>query len=124
MKRLVLLTAILCLGGCLNITGTYDVNKKVQVFVGEECINLNEDKEHGIVLAMTCQGQRGSEFLSILGTVGIASGSIRKKRNIRTYRQAVTEWLESNDRSCVIEDTTEIFDMVLIGSEVYVDCEN
>ena len=62
MKRLLLPTAILCLGGCLNITGTYDVNKKVQVFVGEECINLNEDKEHGIVLAMTCQGQRGSEF--------------------------------------------------------------
>ena len=124
MKRVLLLTAILCLGGCLNITGTYDVNKKVQVFVGEECINLNEDKTNSIISAMTCEGQKASEQLTILSTAGLASGAIRKKRNLRTYRQAVTEWLESNGRSCVIEDTTEIFDMVLIGSEVYVDCEN
>jgi|TARA_B110001450_G_scaffold79807_1_gene75674 hypothetical protein len=124
MKRLLLLTAILCLGGCLNVTGTYDVNKKVQVFVGEECINLNEDKTNSIILAMTCEGQKATEQLTILSTAGLASGAIRKKRNLRTYRQAVTEWLESNGRSCVIEDTTEIFDMVLIGSEVYVDCEN
>ena len=123
MKRLLLLTTIV-LSGCIQMTGTYSGSEIVQVFVEKECIILREDKTNSIISAMTCEGQKATEQLTILSTAGLASGAIRKKRNLRTYRQAVTEWLESNGRSCVIEDTTEIFDMVLIGSEVYVDCEN
>ena len=123
MKRLLLLTAIV-LSGCIQMTGTYGTSEKVQVFVEKECIILREDKTNNIILAMTCEGQKAAEALAIFGTAGLARGDIIKKRTIRTYRQATTEWLKSNGRSCVIEATTPIFDLTLIGAENYIDCED
>ena len=117
---------ILIMSGCQVYTGDYreGFKDKSIVMVGEQCVQIIEDKVNQIVLASTCDWQYFREGMTLGLTLGLSASSHAGKRSIRTYRSAVTNWLKENNRDCIIEDTIEIFDIVLIGAEVYLSCND
>ena len=124
MKKIILIPILFTFLGCQVMTGDYSegIKNKSYVYVGDECVEIIEDAMNQIVLARTCAGQNFKEGLTAIGTLWLTLPSMAGKRSIRTYRTAVNEWLETNNRNCTIEDTLEIFDMVIVGAEVYLSC--
>jgi hypothetical protein len=126
MRNLLLIITLIIISGCQVYTGDYreGIKDKSIVMVGEECVQIIEDKNNQIILAKTCEGQSFKEGLTMIATLWLTVPSYAGKRSIRTYRMAVEGWLEENNKDCVIEDTLELFDIVIIGAEVYLSCND
>ena len=109
---------LIAISGCQMPTGNYDYKDITKVEIGNQCVQIFEDKEQLIVAAKTCEGQKFVEGIT-MGTARIN----KENATLRTFRDAIQVYLSDNNRSCSIEDTIEIFDIWLIGVEAYLDCE-